>query len=191
MIHILSSRSLTKYFSLLAQPLRFSFSRSISVILVVFLVVIWRSKKSFPSQPCPSSRRFMVLASYHPLELFQFVRYSFLPIRSISGVDFCFASPEAIVLEEFFVLMFQLPLSNYPGDSVSFISHFWILMVVRSRFFLFDYHFNPFVLSILPVVHEDLLKFCAVTSQSFSRRISSMRNPLLVINLIWWRISIQ
>ena len=30
-----------------------------------------------------------------------------------------------------------------------------------------------------------------VTSQSFSRRISSMQNPLLVINLIWWRISIQ
>ena len=32
-------------------------------------------------------------------------------------------------------------------------------MVVRSRFFFLDYHFNPFVLSILPVVHEDLLKF--------------------------------
>ena len=35
------------FFSSLVQPFCFSFSRSISVILVVFLVVIWRPKKSF------------------------------------------------------------------------------------------------------------------------------------------------
>ena len=77
----------------------------------------------------------MVLASYHPLKLFQFVRYSFLPIRSISGVDFCFASPEAIVPEEFFVLTFQLPLSSYPGASVKYS------LSARDLFVLL--HLNP------------------------------------------------
>ena len=51
--------------------------------------------------------------------------------------------------------------------------------MVRSRFFFFDYHFNPFILSILPVVHEDLLKFAICHfSILFSRRISSMQKSI-------------
>ena len=57
--------------SLLAQPLRFSFYRSTSIILVVFLVVIGRPKKSLSSKSCLSYRSFVVLASRYPLELFR------------------------------------------------------------------------------------------------------------------------
>ena len=50
------------------------------------------------------SRRFVVLASCYPLELFLFQIFLFLLIRSMSGLVFHFVSPEAIILEEFFVL---------------------------------------------------------------------------------------
>ena len=79
-----------QFISLLAQPLRFSFYRSTSVILVVFLLVISRPKKSFSSKSCPLSGRFMVLASYYPLDLFHSSDFLFLSIRSMSGVVFPF-----------------------------------------------------------------------------------------------------
>ena len=152
-----------------------------------------------------------------------FVRYSFLPIQSMSGVVFSFFSSKAIVPEEFFVLTFQLSLSNYPGASFkcSLIS-LWSLCPFASKspqaylivyFFpvihslpsvIFEFlwwfiqdSFSLFIISIhsffpiLPVVHKDFLKICATFPLIFSRRISSMKNPLLVINLIWWRISIH
>ena len=57
--------------SLLAQPLCFPFSRSISVISVVFLVVFlsFEDRRSFSS--CPFSRSFVVLVSCYRLELFR------------------------------------------------------------------------------------------------------------------------
>ena len=76
--------------SSLAQPLCFSFSRSISVILVLFLVVIWRPKKSLSSKSCLFSRRFVVPTSCYPRELFHLSDIVFLPIRSISEVVFPF-----------------------------------------------------------------------------------------------------
>ena len=48
--------------------------------------------EEFSSKSCPFSRRFMVLASCYHLESFQFVRYSFLTIRSLSEVVFPFLS---------------------------------------------------------------------------------------------------
>ena len=111
-------RLLSNSFHLWFNPSSFSFCRSISVRLVVFLVVIWIPKKSFSSKSYSFSRIFVILASCHPLELFQSSDILFLPIRSMSEVVFSrFFSPEAIVPEEFFVLTFQLPLSNYPGAS--------------------------------------------------------------------------
>ena len=56
----------------------FSFSRSISVILVVFLVVSRRLKKSFSSKSCPFSRRFVLLASYYPIKLFLVMQILFI-----------------------------------------------------------------------------------------------------------------
>ena len=174
-----SQRSLSNSFHLWFNPSSFSFYQSISVILVFFLVVIWRPKKSFSLNLARSLedsgfQLLVILSNYSICQIF-----IFLTIRSILGVDCYFFSPEAIVPEEFFVLTFQLPLSNYPGvlfkcslisswsicsfaskspssilvllilpsDSFSFASHFWFLTVVRSRFFLFDYHINSFVLS--------------------------------------------
>ena len=64
--------------SLLAQPLRFSFYRSISVILVVFLVVSSRSKKSLSSKSYLFSRRFVVPTSCYPRELFHLSDIPFL-----------------------------------------------------------------------------------------------------------------
>ena len=94
------------------------------------------------------------------------VKYSL--ISSLSLRSFASKSPQSI-----FVLL------SLPGDYFPFVSHFRILTVVRSRFFFFDYHFNPFVLSILPVVHEDLLKFAICHfSILFSRRISSMQKSI-------------
>ena len=98
-----------KSFSLLTLPLRFSFSRSISVILVVFLVVIWRPTKSFSSKSCLFSLRFVVLASYYPLKLFHLSDILFLTIRSILEVVF----PVSFHRRP----SFQLSFSIYPGAS--------------------------------------------------------------------------
>ena len=74
---------------------------------------------------------------------------------------------------------------------VPLLCSFSIIMVVLSRFFFFDYHINSFVLSNPTGGSWRLLQvLCYIPSQSFSRRISSMPNPLLVINLNWWRIRI-
>ena len=51
---------------MLAQPLRFSFSRSISTILVFFLVVILNieDRRRISLKSCPLSRKFAVLARW-------------------------------------------------------------------------------------------------------------------------------
>ena len=136
-----SPRSFKLFFIVGSTTLFFSFSRSISVILVVFLVVIRRPKKSFPSHHCLSSRRFMVLASYHPLELFQFVRYSFLPIRSISGVIFRFDHSEAIT-EDSLAPSFQL--HSFPYLCRCLIQTFFNQLVI-SLFFCILFHSSIFV----------------------------------------------
>ena len=84
-----------------------------------------------------------------------FVRYSFLTIRSMSEVDFCFFSPESIIPEKFFVLSFQLPLSNYPGVSFkcSLISS-WSLCSHVSK----SPQVSSFVFLILPGVSLSLLR---------------------------------
>ena len=116
-----------KFFSLLAQPLRFSFSRSISVILVVFLVVIWRPKKNFSSKSCPFSRSFVVLASCYQSRIIPFVRYSFSYPSGVCQKLFSrFFSPEAIIpaivlyLSRFFVQVFfisSLSLCSFASKS--------------------------------------------------------------------------
>ena len=50
---------------------------------------------------------------------------------------------------------------------------------------------HSFVVSIPPVVPSRPSQVCSISLLILSTRISSMPNPLLVINLIWWRISIQ
>ena len=68
---------------------------------------------------------------------------------------------------------------------------FSILAVVRSRFLFLRYHINLFVVSILPVVRWRPSQVCAISILIFSTRISSMQNPLRVINLNWWSLSIM
>ena len=131
--------------SLLAQPLCFSSSQSIPVILVVFLVIIWRPKKKISLKSCPFSRKFAVLARRYPIKLFQVMQILFIHSEHFRS---CFLSrlSGGHLSEHFFVLSFQFRSSQY-----SYGGSFKILFLV--------YHINPFVLSILPVVHEDLLKF--------------------------------
>ena len=58
-----------------------------------------------------------------PSRIIPFVGNSFFStIRSMSEVVSRFFSPEAVIPEEFFVLTFQLPLSNYPGASFKYSS---------------------------------------------------------------------
>ena len=71
------------------------------------------------------------------------------------------------------------------------ISSWRFYMVVHSDSFSFVIISIHSFFPILPMVHEDFLKFCAISLLIHSTRISSMPNPLFVINLIWWRISIQ
>ena len=64
-----------------------------------------------------------------------------------------------------------------------------------SRWFVQDflflrYHINLFVVSILPVVRWRPSQVCTISLLILSTRISSMPNPLLDINLSWWRIHI-
>ena len=55
-----------------------------------------------------------------------------------------------------------------------------------------SYQFTrSFVVSIPPVVPSIASQVYAISLLILSTGISSMPNPLLVINLIWWRISIQ
>ena len=75
-------------------------------------------------------------------------------------------------------------LFNSTGVSSSFLQLFSILTVVRSRFLFPCPHINLFVVSILPVVQWRPSQVCAISILILSKRISSMPNPLLVINLI-------
>ena len=78
----------------------------------------FEDRRRVPLKSCPFSRSFVVLASCYPLELFHL---SDIPFSQPSGVFqklfSRFFSLKAIVPEEFFVLTFQLTLSNYPGGS--------------------------------------------------------------------------
>ena len=70
----------------------------------------------------------------------------------------------SLISSYLFVLVHLIPSSIFvllilPGDSFSFISHFRILTLVRSRFFSFIILLIHSFFPILPVVHEDLLKF--------------------------------
>ena len=115
--HMPSPRSLSNSFHCWLNLFGFSFSRSISVISVVFLVVIWRPKKSSSFKSCPFSQRFVILATCYPLELFRLSDILSYPSGVCQELFFHFFSPEAIIPEEFFDFTFQLPLSNYPGAS--------------------------------------------------------------------------
>ena len=75
-------------------------------------------------------------------------------------------------------------LFNSYGDSFSFLHSFSILTVVRSRFLFLCPHINVFVVSILPVVRWRPSQVCAISILILSTKISSMPNPLLVINVI-------
>ena len=77
-----------------------------------------------------------------------------------------------------------------PGVSLYFVRSFSILMVVRSRFHFLRYHINSFVVSIPSVVPSIPSQACAISILILFTRISSMPNPLVVINLNWWRIRI-
>ena len=116
--HMPSPRSLSNSFHLWFNPSSFSFYRSISVILVVFFIVIWRPKKSFSSKSCLFSRSFVVLASCYLLKLFHLSDIPFL--THLEYVRSCFSFSfhrRPSFQKKFFVLTFQLPLSNYPGAS--------------------------------------------------------------------------
>ena len=69
-----------KLFSWLAQPPCFSFSRSISTILVLFLIIFLniRRPRRISLKSCPFSRRFMLLAWCYPLKLFPVVQFFFI-----------------------------------------------------------------------------------------------------------------
>ena len=154
---------------MLPQPLRFSFSRSALTNSGGVSHHHLKTEEEFSPKFCSFSRRFAVLASCYQSRIIPFVRYSFsYPSRVCQKLFSRFFSPEAIILEEFFVLTFQLPLSIYPGasfkcslisslslcsfaskspssilvllillgDSFSFISHFQILTMDHSRFFV-------------------------------------------------------
>ena len=119
------------------------------------------------------------------------MRILFISIRSISGVDFCFFSPEAIIPEEFlsshssyrypiipvlrssvlksardlFVLLHLNPLKHIGSSNSSrrfflflFVPFHFLLWFIQDSFSLIIILILSFF-SILPVVHEDLLKF--------------------------------
>ena len=70
---------------------------------------------------------------------------------------------------------------------------FSIRTVVRSRFLFLRHRINSFIhsfFSIPPVVPSIPSQVCAISLLILSTGISSVPNPLLVINWIWWRIRI-
>ena len=77
-----------KFFSLLAQPLCFSFSWSISTIgwCVSSSFLDFEDRRKFLLNPYPFFQRFMVLALCHPLIIVFDCENSFLTIRSILWV---------------------------------------------------------------------------------------------------------
>ena len=151
---------------------------------------------------------------------FLIVRILFIPIRSISWVvsssflrrSSCLNSSFATcsyhspnltgasfkypLINDLFVLMYLNPLkylhsfSNSSRWIVPLLLSFSILTAVCSRFLFLFSHINLFVVSIPPVVPSIPSQVYAISLLIFSTRISSMLNPLLVINLSWWRIHI-
>ena len=106
--HMPSPRSLSNHFHCWINLFGCSFHRSISVILVLFLVVIWRPKKSFSSKSCSVLLKIRGASSMLSSQIVSNHVILFLPIRSIPGVVFRFDYPEAFILEYFFVPSFQL-----------------------------------------------------------------------------------
>ena len=155
--HMPSPRSISNSFHLWFNPSSFSFSRSISVISVVFLVVIlsFEDWSRVSQKSCLFSRSFVVLASCYPLELFHLSEVPFL--THPEHVSSCF--PISFYRRPSFQLSFYI----YPGASFkcslisswslcSFASKsplaycfFLILTMVHSRFFFLDYNINSFV----------------------------------------------
>ena len=72
----------------------------------------------------------------------------------------------------------------------AFATFFFNSMVLCSRFLFLCVHINLFVVSILPVVRWKPSHVCAISILTLSTRISSIPNPLLVINWNLWRIRI-
>ena len=97
----------------------------------------------------------------------------FMPFRSSpysSGASFKYASISSrslLSIASWFPQVYSC-FSYFPGESFSFVIQFWIPTVARSRFFLLLSYQLIRSFQILPVVHEDFLKFCAISPLNLS-----------------------
>ena len=166
----------------------------------------------------PFSLRFVILACCHPLiiifdcgnsfQLFGAIQESSQFVSGVHQFRFIHSQLSVIILQSYrciiqifsyrsVIYSFHLYLNclkylhsfcNSSRCFFIFTSFIKILTVVHSRVLFLGYHINLFVVSILSVVHWRPSQVCAISLLILSTRISSMPNPLLVINLNWWRI---
>ena len=111
--HMPFPRSISNHFHCWLNPLRFSFSRSISTIhggVSRRHSRILKTEEEFLLNLAPFSSRFMVLAWCHPLIIVFDCENSFHPSGAIQE-SFQFDSPEPII-SELFILSFQLSFSK-------------------------------------------------------------------------------
>ena len=113
-VKCLSPRSF-KLFLLLAQPLCFSFSWSISTIhggVSHRHSQHLKTEEVFPLNLAPFSSRFMVLAWCHPLIIVFDCENSFHPSDAFQGLLSFLDHPKAIISKDFFIILFQLHFRN-------------------------------------------------------------------------------
>ena len=128
-----------------------------------------------------------------PSRIIPIVRYSFSYLCGVCQKLFsCFFSPEAIIpvivlyLSRCFIQVFLNQLEFFPVIRSLFFVHFQFLQWFVQRVLLLGYHINSFVLSkSYRRIVEDFSQVYAISLLILSTRISSMPNPLLVINLNW------
>ena len=172
--------------SLLAQPLCFSFSWSISTThggvshrlsqhrrpRKRFLLKSWSTLLKIHGSsfmPSPYLFRSWEILFIHPEYVGSCFPFLFTEGHRSRKILRSHISATVIQLSWWFSLFHQSFSNSYGGSF---------------RFFFLCYHINSFVLSIYRWFMKTFSSLRHVTSQSFSGRISNMQNPLFLINLI-------
>ena len=189
-------------------------------ILVVFSRCHLKTEEEFSSKSCPSSRRFVILAWCHPLIIILDCENSFHPsdafheflsfLDHLKAIIYSFSacsyrSPNLTGASFKYPLISSWSLRSHGSKSPQVSSFVFQLFPVNCAFATFilnsyggsfkislpSLSYQIFVLLIPPVVPSIPSQICAISLLILSTRISNMQNPLIAINLIWWRISIQ
>ena len=157
------------------------------------LIIVFDCENSFHNHPELSGVFSVWLSGGHHLRMIIYSSFQLSFSKSYRCIVQVYSSQLMISLFS----CIQVPLkylysfSNSSRWIVHLLRSFSILTVVRSRFLFLHYHIILFVVSILPMVRWRPSQVCAISILILSKRISSMPNLLLVINLNWWRISIM